>query len=331
MAIEGPLRELGIHDVFQLLDLSRKTGMLRVSSGLRDNEGTVWFESGHVIAASIRSNPHPIGARLQRAGKIGEADLERARAMQERGDDRRLGEILVAIGALSRRELDRQVRLQIEAVVFELMSWEEGFFSFVEAEMQGLLADAVARISTESLLMEGARRLDEWTRIAHRIPSVAVVPVLAASDGEGAARLDLLPHEWEVLAAVDGEADLRIIAQVLGRSEFEVAKVAYGLLATGVISIREPSDARHGPVDIAPATAMTPLLRARSAALQGRFDDAVAAWRTFLAEEPADIRAPRVRELVACAARLQELLVIVHDHAPAGELAALGARATTTV
>ena len=32
MAIEGPLRELGIHDVFQLLDLSRKTGMLRVTS-----------------------------------------------------------------------------------------------------------------------------------------------------------------------------------------------------------------------------------------------------------------------------------------------------------
>jgi len=330
MAIEGPLRELGIHDVFQLLDLSRKTGMLRVSSGLRDNEGTVWFESGHVIAASIRSNPHPIGAMLVRAGKIGEEDLERARALQERGDERRLGEILVEIGALSRRELDRQVRLQIEAVVFELMSWEEGFFSFVEAEMHGLLADAVARISTESLLMEGARRLDEWTRIAHRIPSVAVVPVLAANDGEGAARLDLLPHEWEVLAGVDGEADLRTIAVMLGRSEFEVAKVAYGLLATGVISVREPSDGRDA-ADIAPASATTPLLRARSAALRGRLDDALAAWRTFLAEEPADIRAPRVRELVECAARLQELLVIVHDHAPAGELEALGARATTTV
>jgi len=43
MAIEGPLRELGIHDVFQLLDLSRKTGRLRVSSALRGNEGTVEF------------------------------------------------------------------------------------------------------------------------------------------------------------------------------------------------------------------------------------------------------------------------------------------------
>ena len=46
MAIEGPLRELGIHDVFQLLDLSRKTGVLSVASELRDDEGVVHFDSG---------------------------------------------------------------------------------------------------------------------------------------------------------------------------------------------------------------------------------------------------------------------------------------------
>jgi len=39
MTIEGPLRELGIHDVFQLLDLSRKTGALRVTSELRHTRG----------------------------------------------------------------------------------------------------------------------------------------------------------------------------------------------------------------------------------------------------------------------------------------------------
>src|SRR2546425_12346044 len=105
MAIEGPLRELGIHDVFQLLDLSRKTGVLRVTSELRHNAGTVYFEEGTIILAEIRSNPHPLGALLLRTGKIAEADLERARDMQQRqGDTRRLGEILVALGALTPRE-----------------------------------------------------------------------------------------------------------------------------------------------------------------------------------------------------------------------------------
>ena len=85
MAIEGPLRELGIHDVFQLLDLSRKTGVLRVTSDLRHNAGTVYFEAGTIVFAEIRSNPHPLGALLLRTGKISEADLERARDMQARG------------------------------------------------------------------------------------------------------------------------------------------------------------------------------------------------------------------------------------------------------
>jgi len=108
MAIEGPLRELGIHDVFQLLDLSRKTGLLRVTSELRHNAGTVYFEGGTIIFAEIRSNPHPLGALLLRTGKISEADLERGRDMQQRqGDTRRLGEILVALGAITPRELQR--------------------------------------------------------------------------------------------------------------------------------------------------------------------------------------------------------------------------------
>src|SRR2546427_12600917 len=123
MAIEGPLRELGIHDVFQLLDLSRKTGVLRVTSELRHNAGTISFEGGAIIFAEIRSNPHPLGALLLRTGKISEADLERARDMQQRqGDGRRLGEILVSLGALTPRELERPLRLQVEQAVFSVTS-----------------------------------------------------------------------------------------------------------------------------------------------------------------------------------------------------------------
>src|SRR5438046_5166941 len=133
MAIEGPLKELGIHDAFQLLSWSRKTGALRVTSELRPNQGTIYFDNGVVVSAEIRSNPHPLGALLMRTGKITEADLERARDMQQRqGDKRRLGEILVSLGAITEREVERQVRFQIEEVVFEVMSWNEGYFSFNE-------------------------------------------------------------------------------------------------------------------------------------------------------------------------------------------------------
>ena len=220
MAIEGPLRELGIHDVFQLLDLSRKTGVLWITSQVRRNKGTVWFDGGAIVFAEIESNPHLLGGLLLRAAKITEGDLQMARDQQDRGDERRLGDILVASGAITRRELDRQVRVQVEEVIFELVGWQEGYFSFHEGALTGLNAGAAVRIPTEALLMEGARRIDEWSRIERHVPHVGVVPVLAGEDG-GEGGLDLLPPEWEVLALVDGTRSLRAIALELGRSEVE--------------------------------------------------------------------------------------------------------------
>jgi hypothetical protein len=239
MAIEGPLRELGIHDVFQLLDLSRKTGKLTVTSVLRDNQGTVYFDRGAVISAFIRSNPHRLGELLLRAGKITEGDLTRLREQQRReGDVRQLGAILVDAGALSRKELERQVRIQVEEVVFEMMSWREGNFSFEEGAVADAPTEADIKISTESLLMEGARRIDEWSLIEGKVAHLGVIPVLATVEVDHAGALDLLPREWEVLAGIDGVRDLREIASVSAMSEFDVARVMYGLVTTGIVELR---------------------------------------------------------------------------------------------
>lgn len=247
MPIEGPLRELDIHDLIQLLDLSRKTGALRVTSGVRDNVGTVYFDGGQVVYATVRSNPHPLGAMLVRSGRITEAELARARSRQlAAGDGRRLGDILVEDGVLAARELERHLRLQIEAVVFELLSWREGFFSFAEQDVRELPADATVRISAESLLMEGARRMDEWGTIADRVPSLDVVPTLAAAD-EDAPPLDLAPEEWAVLSAVDGVRDLRAIAAALGRSELDVGKMAARLVKARVLHVAARGPARPTP------------------------------------------------------------------------------------
>jgi Tfp pilus assembly protein PilF len=241
MAIHGPLRELGIHDVFQLLDLSRKTGVLRVRSELRQNEGTIWFEAGAVVAASIRSNPHRIGDILLRAGKIRPEDLVRARETQREGDRRRMGEILVQIGALSQRELETQVRAQVEEVVFTVLNWSEGHFTFEEGQPSAFPREAAIRISTEALLMEGARRIDEWSRIQDRVPHLGMVPRLATPTSEEAGSLQLTPFEWRVLAACDGVLDVRAIASSLAGSDFDVARTLFGLDAAGIIALADPA------------------------------------------------------------------------------------------
>src|SRR6185295_8797236 len=200
MAMQGPLQELGIHDVFQLLDLGRKTGVLRIVSDLRQNEGTIWFENAAVVAASIQSNPLPLGAQLIKAGKIRAEDLARAHAMQSNGDGRRIGEILVAVGALSERERAAQVRAQVEEVVFTLLGWSEGFFVFEEAAAASIPREADIRISVGALLLESARRIDEWSLIRTKIAHLSVVPRLASNPGEEPGSLVLTPFEWRVLA-----------------------------------------------------------------------------------------------------------------------------------
>lgn len=242
MPIEGPLRELSIHDVFQLLDLARKTGVLTVRSELRQNGGTVFFDQGAVIAAEIQSNPHPLGGLLLRSGKLAESDLARARDMQKTGDRRRLGDILVDLGAITRRELERQVRAQVEEVIFELMGWSEGYFSFSEAPLDDVPTQATLRIPTGALLMEAARRIDEWSRIESKVPHLGVVPRLVAPDDESGP-MDLLPAEWELLAGVDGQRDVRELAAIVGRSEFDVARTLFGLATAGIIAIDDPRSA----------------------------------------------------------------------------------------
>lgn len=291
MAIEGPLRELGIHDVFQLLDLSRKTGALTITSVLRDNQGTVYFDRGAVVFAAIRSNPHPLGELLLRGGKITEADLARARdAQRALLVHRKLGELLVESGALTNKELERQVRFQVEEVVFELMSWREGFFSFEEQEVSDATAEANIRISTESLLMEAARRIDEWSRIEGKVAHLGVIPVLASVADDHPGLLDLRPREWEVLAEIDGERDLRAIATTLAQSDFDVARVTYGLLSTGIVELRNgthPPETNGTAPTLAQPTTVEPLEAAIRALESGEIQVALELAQRITADTPA--------------------------------------------
>ena len=318
MAIEGPLRELGIHDVFQLLDLSRKTGVLLVVSELRDNEGVVAFHAGRIAYASIRSNPHPIGEMLLKANKIAESDLATARARQtEHGDRRRIGEILIEMGAVTTRDVEQYVRRQAEAVVFELMSWREGHFRFEESNPDELPDNPSVAVSTESVLMEAARRIDEWSRIADRVPSLSAIPEFADAAAGHAGQLDLLPSEWEVLTMIDGQRDLRRIALELARSDFDVAKVVYGLVSTGVVSLRQ-GDRRSRAVEVSRdeeaerhAAARTLVLQGVAAVQDGRLDDAARAWQQYLGAHAADKYASTVRDGLEAAERLTRALEVL--------------------
>lgn len=238
MAIEGPIRELALSDVFQLLDLSRKTGVLTVTGDPAGRKATIRFERGAVVGAELAGSTGRIDRLLLMAGKVTEAQVVRAVQLQRQQPGRRIGTLLVEMGAVSEADLRRQLRFQIEEIVFDLIQWKDGYFRFEEAAPAGPADGVAVRVPTESLLMEAARRIDEWSTLEAKIPHMGVVPALT---GEGADEgvLDLHPREWEVLAEIDGVRPLKEIASDLGRSDFDVAKIVYGLVSTGVVDIAD--------------------------------------------------------------------------------------------
>jgi hypothetical protein len=158
--------------------------------------------------------------------------------------------------------LDRQLKAQIEESIFELVGWAEGYFRFEDGAPLDAIVEAPVRIPTEGLLMEAARRTDEWSRIEDKVPHLRVIPRLPPSDSVANGRLELAPLEWEMLAAIDGERDLHALAAALGRSEFDIARTAYTLSSAGVIVLDSAAPSSVGENGNQPSAPLTPVRRA---------------------------------------------------------------------
>jgi tetratricopeptide (TPR) repeat protein len=238
MAIEGPLAELGMQDVLQLLELAHKTGLLTVRSDRLNDEAIVHFTRGAIVFAVRRRSTRRLGQLLIRAGRLTQRELDRALELQRANPAQRLAEILLEMGSVGEEELERQLRFQMEETIYEIMPWTDGYFKFEE---RADLSDQrlLARVRVESLLMEGARRIDEWTRLESKVSGPEAIPMLAEESGRELTPLELRADEWEVLAEIDGQRDIRQLAADLGRSAFDVAKTVYGLVSTGVLEVAE--------------------------------------------------------------------------------------------
>jgi len=231
MAIKGSLKEASLPDVLQLLAMGKKTGCLAVTH--RSNFGYIFFEKGRICYASIVNRRDRLGDMLVKNSVISQGQLENAIAAQSKARDKRIGELLVEQGALTREELHQYVRRQIEEAVYFLFTWMQGTFNF-EADVQPEEQDLLVSINPESLLLEGARRMDEWNLVEKKIPSFDLVFEVDQARVK-ATEVELTEEQRAVLDHVDGQRDVQAIVDESGLVEFEVGKALYGLLTAGFV------------------------------------------------------------------------------------------------
>ena len=229
MAIKGSLKEASLPDVIQLLFLGRRTGCLALAD--RHNFGTIYFDEGQIVYSAIVNRRDRLGDILVRSGRITAEQLQAAIGRQEEDRDRKLGEILVELGALPRAELEQYMRLQIEEAVYYLFTWTSGTFNF-EAGVRPEREDFLVRINPEYLLLEGARRVDEWSLIQKKIPAFDLIfKVDPAHIGESAP--ELTAEQQRLVPLLDGSRDVQQVIDDSGLIEFEVGKALYGLITAG--------------------------------------------------------------------------------------------------
>jgi hypothetical protein len=157
--LDGSLKVFEPISVLQLVNLAQATGELRFSTG--HNTARVFFDRGNVTFAAIENRPVRLGERLLREKRIRKKDLDDI--LQKKASGERLGKLLLDAGVIQEAELRTAIEEQIKEVVYEVVRWRTGVFSFAVGKTPGpheILID----MPVDHLVLEGLKRLDEEGR-----------------------------------------------------------------------------------------------------------------------------------------------------------------------
>ena len=287
MGIVGNLRTMQLEELLQWLSQSKKNGTLEIVNGRVEKK--VFFKDGLILSSASNKPEEYLGHFLVSRGLITEDQLNKAIAMQEQ-TRMLLGKILVSHGALTEDNLHSMLRLKAEESIYEIFSWREGDFRFLD----DVLPDGAMvpmRLDVTGIVMEGVQRLDEWKRIRQVIPHEQVIPV-GLVDFSKASKLG--PGERRILELVNDERTLEEIREATRSTEYQVSKLFFDQHQLGrmkFVKLRWAAVGSGGPSSAPVAgdgvPAATTLLQAGQAYLaQNDYDAALRHLRAARALEP---------------------------------------------
>jgi len=127
------------------------------------------------------------------------------------------------------------LRLKTEESIYDIFSWEEADFEFVD----GLLPESQMvpmALEVTGIIMEGVQRVDELRRIRKLIPNGNAIPVQIAEWNFE----DLNAGQRQILELVDDERTVEDIRLETHSSEFHVARVFYRQWQEGRLKVVKP-------------------------------------------------------------------------------------------
>lgn len=233
-SIQGDLSTVSIAEVMQMLGLQRQNGKLLINHTSDTVE--VYFKDGMVVfassAASNGKGPALIEGLLRKTCKLGDDSVRHVLRILEM-TSQPVDAILAQEKLMNPKGFNENLRRHTEFSVYRIMTWKQGAFSFEKGNAP-LFSNPIA-LKVDDLLMEGARRADEWGLIVQKIPDFGVVfePMIGNADElntRGMSETDL-----RVFSLVNGRRTVQDIIDEIGLSEFDVAKSMFILLTVSLI------------------------------------------------------------------------------------------------
>jgi len=230
--IQGNLASFRIVEVLQLLGLQRQTGRLEISRN--DENAEIYFKDGMIVFASTNVGGGTSGLEglLRKSCRLPENGFRHALRIAEM-TSQPIDRILAQEKMLDIKTFADCLKRHTESAVYKVMAWNEGTFFFEKAPPP--LFATQMQLKVDDLLLEGARRADEWTLIHQKIPSFTVVFEPMIGDAEELSARGMSNADMKVFSLVNGKRTVQDIIDESCLSEFEVAKSMFILLSVNLI------------------------------------------------------------------------------------------------
>ncbi len=231
--MQGSLSEFRLAEILQLVAVQQKTGLLRLSQNTKTV--TFYFELGVLIATRDRRHLayDPLLDYLLRVGWIHPetGGFLRTRVEESRQD---IADIIVADRYMTEEDLHAALEDLAQELVHTTFGWREGTYQFVSGEETLAGLHNRIQLKIDSILMEGARRADEWPRLLEKLPGPDVV-----LDLSGGATSAMGSRAHAVLNLVQGAMRLGDLVRVAKVPEYETYEIVAQAVDAGLVRILE--------------------------------------------------------------------------------------------
>ena len=231
MVLSGTLKEFILGDVFNLLAQQKITGRLVLTCDRR--EGGIVFKNGIIVGADNGDENLPnklfnflVGVKRKAPEHL--SQLFNAHA----GNLSVLAASIMEHNLMSSTELKSFAESCVEDICCSLLGWDHGSYRFNSLRSVATLACGAVTIPPENIIMEGMRRVDEWSRMQEYIQEDTIfVPATRSEELPLDINVSAAPEEY-MLSLLDGSSTVRSIKKSCCLCEYKVYESLSNLLQT---------------------------------------------------------------------------------------------------